>query len=56
MTADSKLESRSDCDGLSESDLDRVVAGSDYTNTMQMMSQILQMLEATSKAIVGNIR
>jgi len=29
---------------------------SDYTNMMQMMSQILQMLESTSKSIIGNMR
>jgi hypothetical protein len=27
-----------------------------YTNTMQMMSNILQMLESTSKSIIGNLR
>jgi hypothetical protein len=43
---------------LADEQLDRVVGGdtSNYTNMMQMMSQILQMLEATSKSIVGNIR
>ena len=42
---------------LTDDQLDRVMGEtSDYTNMMQMMSQILQMLEATSKSIVGNIR
>jgi len=28
----------------------------DYTNMMQLMSNVLRMLEDTNKAIIGNIR
>lgn len=41
---------------LSGDELEIASGSSDYTSHLNMMSQILQMLEQTSKSIIGNIR